>query len=73
MFAPIITFPIAGLASALPLLGGAGGALITIVLALSNAMVADVSAAVVIIRSFIYWIPVVVGVTNLALVSLRKS
>lgn len=76
IFVPIIAFPIAGLASALPLPGGAGGieaALITIVIAFSSSMVADVSAAVIIIRSFIYWIPVVIGVTNLALVSLRKS
>lgn len=76
IFVPIIAFPIAGLASALPLPGGAGGidaVLIAMVVAFSSAIVVDVSAAVVIIRTFIYWIPVIIGTLNLGIVTAKSS
>lgn len=65
---PIIAFPIAGLASALPLPGGAGGieaVLISIIVAFTSATVPSVTAGVIIIRTVIFWFPITVGSINL--------
>lgn len=73
---PIIAFPIAGLASALPLPGGAGGieaVLITIIVAFTSATVPNVTAGVILMRSVIFWFPILVGSVNLGVVVGLKS
>lgn len=72
IFLPLIAFPIARIASALPLPGGAGGieaGLITIIVTLSSATVPGATAAVVLIRGSIYWIPVTIGSINVGLIA----
>lgn len=69
---PIVAFPIARIASALPLPGGAGGieaGLITIIVTLSNAGIPEISAAVILMRGAIYWLPVSIGSINLGLIA----
>jgi uncharacterized protein (TIRG00374 family) len=61
---PMIAFPIAGLASILPLPGGVGGIeaiLITIVSTLSSVGLVDITTAVILIRGGIYWTPIIIG------------
>lgn len=65
---PIIAFPIAGLASALPLPGGAGGieaVLISIIVAFTSATVPGATAGVILVRTAIFWLPVTVGSINI--------
>lgn len=64
----LVTVPVAGLASVLPLPGGAGGieaVMIAILVSLTQFGSPEVTAGVVIMRSTIYWTPVVIGVLNL--------
>ena len=68
----ILAVPIAGLASALPLPGGAGGieaVLITIIVALSQNPVPEVTAGVILMRGAIYWTPIVLGAINIGVLS----
>lgn len=72
IFLPLIAFPIARIASALPLPGGAGGieaGLITILVTLSSATVPGATAAVILMRGSIYWIPVTIGSINVGLIA----
>lgn len=64
----LITVPVAGLASALPLPGGAGGieaVMITILVSLTEFDAAGIAAGVILMRGAIYWTPVIIGTLNL--------
>jgi uncharacterized protein (TIRG00374 family) len=64
----LITVPVAGLASALPLPGGAGGieaVMITILVSLTEFDASGVATGVILMRGAIYWTPVIIGTVNL--------
>ena len=72
---PIVAFPISRIASALPSPGGAGGieaGLITIIVTLSNSGIPEISAAVILMRGAIYWLPVSIGSINLGLIATKN-
>lgn len=70
---PIVAFPMARMASALPLPGGAGGieaALITILSALTTSIgIPTITASVVLMRGAIYWIPITIGAFNIGYIA----
>lgn len=70
---PVVAFPMARMASALPLPGGAGGieaALITILVALTSSVsITTITASVVLMRGAIYWTPITIGAINIGYIA----
>lgn len=61
---PIIAFPISGMASLLPLPGGSGGieaVLVSVVGILTTIPVVEITVAVILVRTSIFWTPIILG------------
>lgn len=69
---PIIAFPISGMASLLPLPGGAGGieaVLVSVVGILTIVPVVEITVAVILVRTSIFWTPIILGAVYTGYVS----